>query len=622
VEDIAERHAEGQPVLVGTVSVEKSEIVSLRLKRRGIPHHVLNAKYHEQEAMIVAQSGRLGAVTVATNMAGRGTDIMLGGNPEFIADVELHQRGLSPVDTPEDYEAAWPEAVAKAKAAVAAEHTQVVDAGGLYVLGTERHESRRIDNQLRGRSGRQGDPGLSRFYLSLQDDLMRMFNSDRVAAIMDRLNIPSDVPVENKVVSRAIRSAQTQVEQQNFEIRKDVLKYDDVLNRQRKVIYGERRRVLEGADLHEQIRSMIDEVVASYVAGATGDGYPEEWDLEKLWRACKQLFPISLRIDTVIEEAGGDKSGLTADLITEMVTEDAHAAYDRREQELTPDLMREIERRVVLSVLDRKWREHLYEMDYLREGIGLRAMAQRDPLVEYQREGFDMFNSMMDGIKEESVGNLFNLQFEVQENPIVEEAPGAAPAAATAAPPAAAVQAAGPEPVPPPAGLGAAAGQAVAGRGGQAQGGGRHAARSAGGQQSGPGQNGPAQNGPGQGSNRQSGGGARQQAGGARQGGGRHAAADGRGHATAAGRGQAATQSGGGAHAAAAGGAAPQGPVPAGLEQRRPRQLQYSAPSEGGGVEHRGDSTANPFANVGRNDLCPCGSGRKYKRCHGDPRNA
>jgi preprotein translocase subunit SecA len=621
-------------VLVGTVSVEKSEIVSLRLKRRGIPHHVLNAKYHEQEAMIIAQSGRLGAVTVATNMAGRGTDIMLGGNPEFIADVELHQRGLSPVDTPEDYEAAWPEAVAKAKAAVAAEHTQVVDAGGLYVLGTERHESRRIDNQLRGRSGRQGDPGLSRFYLSLQDDLMRMFNSDRVAAIMDRLSIPADVPVENKVVSRAIRSAQTQVEQQNFEIRKDVLKYDDVLNRQRKVIYGERRRVLEGADLHEQIRSMIDEVVASYVAGATGDGYPEEWDLEKLWRAFKQLYPIPLRIDTVIEEAGGDKSGLTADLITEMVQEDAHAAYDRREQELTPDLMREIERRVVLSVLDRKWREHLYEMDYLREGIGLRAMAQRDPLVEYQREGFDMFNAMMDGIKEESVGNLFNLQFEVQENPIVEEAPGAA--SATAAPPVAAVQAA-PEPVPPPAGFGAPAGQAVAGRGGQgagAQGGGRHAARS-GGQQSGPGQNGPAQNGPaqngpgqngpgqngpGQGGSRQSGGGARQQAGGARQqagsarqGGGRHAAADGRGHATAAGRGQAATQSGGGG---------PQGPVPSGLEPRRPRQLQYSAPSEGGGVEHRGDSAANPYANVGRNDLCPCGSGRKYKRCHGDPRNA
>jgi preprotein translocase subunit SecA len=282
----------------------------------------------------------------------------------------------------------------------------------------------------------------------------------------------------------------------------------------------------------------------------------------------------------------------------------------------------------VLSVLDRKWREHLYEMDYLREGIGLRAMAQRDPLVEYQREGFDMFNSMMDGIKEESVGNLFNLQFEVQENPIVEEAPGAAPAAASAAP-AAAVQSA--EPVPPPAEFGAPAGQAVAGRGGQGAGaqGGRHAARSGGQQsgtaqngpgQNGPAQNGPGQNGPGQGGSRQSGGGARQ-GGGARRGGGRHAAADGRGHATAAGRGQAATQSGGGAHAAAADGATPQGAVPTGLEPRRPRQLQYSAPSEGGGVEHRADSTANPFANVGRNDLCPCGSGRKYKRCHGGPRN-
>src|SRR3974390_3131250 len=322
VEDIAERHEAGQPVLVGTVSVEKSEILSKMLRRRGVPHEVLNAKYHEREAAIEAQAGHSGQVTVATNMAGRGTDIMLGGNPEFIADQELHQRGLSPVETPEDYEAAWPEAVAKAKRAVAEEHEQVVGAGGLYVLGTERHESRRIDNQLRGRSGRQGDPGESRFYLSLQDDLMRMFNSDRVAAIMDRLNIPSDVPVENKVVSRAIRSAQTQVEQQNFEIRKDVLKYDDVLNRQRKVIYGERRKVLEGADLHEQIRGMIDEVAASYVAGETADGSPEEWDLEKLWRAFKQLYPISLRIDAVVEEVGGDKSGLTAHPITEKGHED------------------------------------------------------------------------------------------------------------------------------------------------------------------------------------------------------------------------------------------------------------------------------------------------------------
>jgi len=434
VDDIAECHEAGQPVLVGTVSVEKSEILSVMLKRRGIPHHVLNAKYHEQEAAIVAQSGRKGAVTVATNMAGRGTDIMLGGSPEFIADAELHQRGLSPVDTPEDYEAAWPEAVAKAKAAVAAEHEEVVAAGGLYVLGTERHESRRIDNQLRGRSGRQGDPGKSRFYLSLEDDLMRMFNSDRVGAVMDRLNIPADVPVENKVVSRAIRSAQTQVEAQNFEIRKDVLKYDDVLNRQRQVIYAERRQVLEGADLHEQIRSMVDEVTAEYVDGATSEGYPEEWDLEKLWRAFKQLYPISLPIDTVIDEAGGDKSGLTTDLLADMVTEDAQAAYDRREEQLTPEVMRELERRVVLAVLDRKWREHLYEMDYLREGIGLRAMAQRDPLVEYQREGFDMFNAMMDGIREESVGNLFNLEVQVQENPIVEEAQDSVEKAAEAVP--------------------------------------------------------------------------------------------------------------------------------------------------------------------------------------------
>ena len=421
VEDIYERHEAGQPVLVGTTSVEKSEILSKMLKRRGVPHEVLNAKYHEREATIVAQAGRRGAVTVATNMAGRGTDIMLGGNPEFIADAELHQRGLSPVETPEDYEAAWPEAVAKAKRAVAEEHEEVVEAGGLYVLGTERHESRRIDNQLRGRSGRQGDPGESRFYLSLEDDLMRMFNSARVGAIMERLNIPPDVPVESKVVTRAIRSAQTQVEQQNFEIRKDVLKYDDVLNRQRQVIYGERRKVLEGADLHEQISEMVDEVAAGYVAGETSDGYPEEWDLDKLWRAFGQLYPITLTVDEVIDEAGGDRAGLTGEFITEAVIADAQAAYERREQEFGSEVMREVERRVILSVLDRKWREHLYEMDYLREGIGLRGYGQRDPLIEYQREGYDMFSAMMEGIKEESVGLLFNLEVQVQENPIVEE---------------------------------------------------------------------------------------------------------------------------------------------------------------------------------------------------------
>jgi preprotein translocase subunit SecA len=417
VEDIAERHATGQPVLVGTVSVEKSEHLSRMLTRRGIPHEVLNAKYHEREAAIVAQAGRKGAVTVATNMAGRGTDIMLGGNPEFMADAELRQRGLDPVDTPEDYEAAWPDALEKAKKAVAAEHEEVTELGGLYVLGTERHESRRIDNQLRGRSGRQGDPGESRFYLSLGDDLMRLFNAGMVESFLTRFNIPEDMPIESKMVTNAIRSAQTQVEAQNFEIRKNVLKYDDVLNRQREVIYSERRRVLEGADLHEQVLHMIDDTVEAYVRAATTEGYAEEWDLPKLWTALKTLYPIGVTVEELEEASGGGRTGLTSDFIVEEVRADAQAAYERREVELGEEALRELERRVVLSVLDRKWREHLYEMDYLQEGIGLRAMAQRDPLVEYQREGFELFQAMMEAIKEESVGYLFNLEVQVEQAP-------------------------------------------------------------------------------------------------------------------------------------------------------------------------------------------------------------
>ena len=423
VDDIAERYEAGQPVLVGTTSVEKSELLSRMLKRRGVEHEVLNAKYHEREASIVARAGRKSGVTVATNMAGRGTDIVLGGNPDFIADEELHAQGLSPTDTPEEYEKAWPETLEKVKEACEAEHEEVVDLGGLYVLGTERHESRRIDNQLRGRSGRQGDPGESRFYLSLEDDLMRLFNSARVESIMERLSIPDDQPIESKIVTNAIKSAQHQVEQQNFEIRKNVLKYDEVLNRQRKVIYAERRKVLEGADLQDQVRSMMDEVVAGYVAAATGEGFPEDWDLDKLWKAFGALYPIGVTVDELIEECGGEVGGLSAEFITERVRDDVQAAYDKREEELGAEVTREFERRVVLSVLDRKWREHLYEMDYLQEGIGLRAMAQRDPLVEYQREGFEMFNAMMEGIKEESVGYLFNLEVEVQDNPIVEENP-------------------------------------------------------------------------------------------------------------------------------------------------------------------------------------------------------
>ncbi|MBP2706011.1 preprotein translocase subunit SecA [Microbispora sp. RL4-1S] len=421
VDDIKERYEKGQPVLVGTTSVEKSEKLSRMLKRQGVPHEVLNAKNHAREAAIVAEAGRRGAVTVATNMAGRGTDIMLGGNPEFRADLELQQRGLSPSETPEEYEKAWPEALEKAKEAVKAEHVEVVESGGLYVLGTERHESRRIDNQLRGRSGRQGDPGESRFYLSLEDDLMRLFNAARVEMIMTRLNIPDDVPIESGMVSKAIASAQHQVEQQNFEIRKNVLKYDEVMNRQRTVIYAERRRVLEGADLHEQVEAFVTEVVDDYVKAATAEGFAEEWDLDKLWQAFGQLYPISLTVEQLVQEVGGDREDLTAEILTAKVREDALAAYARREEELGSEATRELERRVILSVLDRKWREHLYEMDYLQEGIGMRAYAQKDPLIEYQREGYDMFAAMLDGIKEESVGYLFNLEVEVQANPIVEE---------------------------------------------------------------------------------------------------------------------------------------------------------------------------------------------------------
>ena len=425
VDDIVERHATGQPILVGTTSVEKSEHLSRLLKQNGVPHEVLNAKHHEREAAIVAQAGRRGAVTVATNMAGRGTDIILGGNPEFMAAAALSQQGLSPIEDPEAYEAAWPEALKKSKVAVKAEHEEVIGLGGLYVLSTERHESRRIDNQLRGRSGRQGDPGESQFYLSLQDDLMRLFKSDMVDSFLRRFNVPDDVPIEAKMVTNAIRSAQSQVEAQNFEIRKDVLKYDDVLNRQRLVIYDERRRVLQGEDIEEQMRTFLRETVSGYVQSATGEGYPESWDLDQLWTALGQLYPLGITVEELEDSAGGSRAALSSDFLAAELVEDAERAYDLREEALGEEVTRELERRVILSVLDRKWREHLYEMDYLRDGIGLRAMAQRDPLIEYQREGFDLFNAMMDAIKEETVGYLFNVEVQVKE-PASEEAAEAA----------------------------------------------------------------------------------------------------------------------------------------------------------------------------------------------------
>ena len=416
VDDIVERHRRGQPVLVGTVSVEKSEHLAELLRRRGVRHEVLNAKQHAREAAIVAEAGRRGAVTVATNMAGRGTDIMLGGNSEFRAIAELKRQGLDPVETPDEYEAAWAQALTAAEGAVASEHDEVVGLGGLYVLGTERHESRRIDNQLRGRSGRQGDPGESRFYLSLQDDLMRLFNGAMVDRFMQTARMEDDVPIESKMVSRSIASAQSQVEGRNYEIRKNVLKYDDVMNRQRTVIYDERRRVLMGADIHEQVRLFINDVVEGYVDSATAEGFPETWDLDQLWTAIGTLFPCQLTLAEVEAQAGG-RARLTAAHLKELLTSEAHHAYDAREASVGEETMRELERRVILSVLDRRWREHLYEMDYLQEGIGLRAMAQRDPLVEYQREGFDLFNAMMEAIKEEAVGYLYNVEVQVEQAP-------------------------------------------------------------------------------------------------------------------------------------------------------------------------------------------------------------
>ncbi|MCI0688186.1 MAG: preprotein translocase subunit SecA [Sporichthyaceae bacterium] len=540
VEDLVERHNHGQPVLVGTTSVEKSEYLSGLLKRRGVPHSVLNAKYHEREATIVAEAGRLGAVTVATNMAGRGTDIMLGGNPEFMAMQDLRGRELDPVETPEEYEKAWPDTLDRMRTQVAAEHQQVVDLGGLYVLGTERHESRRIDNQLRGRSGRQGDPGESRFYLSLGDDLMRLFKANIVESVLTRFNVPEDVPIESKMVTNAIKSAQTQVEQQNFEIRKNVLKYDEVLNRQRQVIYEERRRVLHGEDLHEQIGHFVDDTIEAYVVGATSEGFPEEWDLDQLWSALRQLYPVSLTQAEVIEASGGGKESLTAEFLIEEIRADAHDQYANREKQIGSEAMREFERRVVLSVLDRKWREHLYEMDYLQEGIGLRAMAQRDPLVEYQREGYDLFASMMEAIKEESVGYLFNLEVQVEQQP----APGTA--ALTDGSVAGALAT-------------AAAAGATSGEGDGAR-----------------------------------------------------------------------TPAGTGPSIVAKGLVAP----------RRPARLEYSAPTVdgAGGVERRASGSGSPAARSGgtvveatmaadhpewgkvaRNAPCPCGSGRKFKRCHGSP---
>ena len=510
IEDVVERREAGQPVLLGTASVVKSEELSRRLRKAGVPHQVLNAKQHAREAAVVAQAGRKGAVTVATNMAGRGTDIMLGGNPEFMADQELRKKGIDPVSDPDTYEAEWNRALKEFDGQVADEHEEVVEAGGLYVIGSERHESRRIDNQLRGRSGRQGDPGESRFFLSLEDDLLRLFKADTVERVMTSMSLPDDQPIEMRMLTRSIESAQKQLEGQNFEMRKNVLKYDDVMNRQRHVIYGDRRTVLEGADVEGMLRSTVDRVVAATVKLHT-QGFADEWDLDALWNDMRQLYPVGL------DQSDYEDAEEASELIDDF-KEDAQKAYDTRESNLGEDVMRELERQVWLTVLDRKWRDHLYEMDYLREGIGLRAMAQRDPLVEYKREGADMFDAMRDAFAEEVVGYLFNIEVEKQDSPAVGE---------------------------------------------RRDGDGKVVdAKSLLSGLDGPGGDG--------------------------------------------------AEEGSGPRA-----------VIKGLEERGPSRMAYSAPGEDGDVERRrggdggDDEEPDPYANVGRNQPCPCGSGKKFKHCHG-----
>ena len=404
VEDIALRHEEGQPVLVGTVSIEKSERVSRQLGRRGIDHKVLNAKYHAREAEIIAQAGRPGSVTVATNMAGRGVDIQLGGNPEGQARAAMKKNPHLTPGNP-DYEAEYSQRLADFTSRIQESRRRVLEAGGLYVLGTERHESRRIDNQLRGRSGRQGDPGESRFYLSLGDDLMRRFASDRVGSIMERLKIPDEVPIEANMVSKAVERAQSQVESQNFEIRKNVLKYDEVMNRQREVIYRWRNGILHSEESRDLVAGWIEEVVQDTVAGALdAEALPSNWDWDGLLKELRVFYPSEL------SPHDPSLSGASIDEVARTAADEALRCYELREKDLTPELMRRLEHGFMLSIIDNKWRDHLADMDYLRAGIGLRAMGQRNPLTEYQREGYDMFADLVYSVKRDTARYLFHVE--------------------------------------------------------------------------------------------------------------------------------------------------------------------------------------------------------------------
>ncbi|MCZ7534761.1 MAG: preprotein translocase subunit SecA [Acidimicrobiia bacterium] len=409
VEDVAEKATTGQPVLVGTISVEQSEKLSRLLDKRGVKHEVLNAKQHEREANIIVQAGRLGAVTVATNMAGRGVDIHLGGNPEGLAETELLREGTSAEESPERLL----ELRERFDAECAAEGAKVRELGGLYVLGTERHESRRIDNQLRGRSGRQGDPGESRFYLSLEDELMRLFATGIMSRVMGAA-FPDDLPLEAKMVTRAIERAQRTVEDRNFEIRKNVLKYDEVMNEQRKIVYRRRQQIFEGGDLRaeaiEAIERAIRRVVETYCTGE----FVEDWDVDELLTAVRLYFATTITKEQI--EAADRLEDLEP-----LFVADAVAQYEEKERQVGADALRQIERRVMLSVIDQHWREHLYEMDYLQEGINLRAMGQRDPLTEWQREGFEMFSAMMEAVEDDFVRYVFRLQV------VKDEAPSRAP---------------------------------------------------------------------------------------------------------------------------------------------------------------------------------------------------
>jgi preprotein translocase subunit SecA len=396
VGEIKELNQSGRPVLVGTISIEKSERLSQLLKKQGVPHNVLNAKHHEREAEIIAQAGRAGAVTISTNMAGRGTDILLGGNPKFLAKTMVGE---------EPTEEAMKEAYEKASAIVQKEKEKVIQLGGLHVLGTERHEARRIDNQLRGRSGRQGDPGSSRFYLSLEDDLLRIFGAERISSIMDRLGIEEDQPIEHRLVTKAIENAQRKVEAHNFEIRKHLLEYDNVMNKQREVIYSQRREVLGSEDLKESVTEMIEEQGEGLVDFYTDEKeHPEDWDLKGLQDAFYQQFSFKWSVPSL------EENGIKRDQLKEMIAQKAKDLYQKKEEELGAPMLRYLEKVIMLQSIDYHWKDHLLGVDQLKEGIGLRGYGQKDPLIEYQKEAYQMFLEMLDRIKKDTVEKLFTVQ--------------------------------------------------------------------------------------------------------------------------------------------------------------------------------------------------------------------